>query len=151
MQREATGLSQRELAKKLSEFGFNIQQSAIAKIENGTRPLRVSELVAIAHALGVPWQTLVIAGENYASFSRDPVARLQERIDADHLLAEQMMKEEIESIKQFLEGYTDLLGGVKAAQQLWGRIKLTDPKEIADAIAEILDNKTDGSERTETK
>lgn len=137
-------MSQKELADRLSEFGFSIQQSAIAKIERGTRPLRVSELVAIAHALGVPWQSLMAAGENYASFARDPVARLQERIDANSLLAETMMDAEIRHIKEFLEQYTELLGNTKAAEQLWGRMKLTDPKDISDAVKEVLALKDGG-------
>jgi len=139
-------MSQKELATRLSELGFNIQQSAVAKIENGTRPLRVSELVAIAHALGVPWQTLMMSGENYANYARDPVARLQERVDASNLLAEELMKTEIQKLKEFLEGYTDLLSDVKAAEQLLGRIKLTDPKEIADIVGEILGKENSSAE-----
>lgn len=144
LQRDAVNMSQKELADRLSEFGFSIQQSAIAKIEKGTRPLRVSELVGIAHALGIPWQSLMVAGENYGSFAKDPVARLQERINANSLLSEAMMESELRHIKEFLEQYTEILGNTKAAEQLLGRMRLTDPKEIEDAVQEILAMQSSG-------
>lgn len=142
-------MSQKELADRLSEFGFSIQQSAIAKIEKGTRPLRVSELVAIAHALGIPWQSLMMAGENYGNFAQDPVARLQERIDASSLLSQAMMESEIRHIKEFLKQYTEMLGDTKAAEQLLGRMQLTDPKEIKEAVQEILSTRSDGDNASE--
>ncbi|MEE8727441.1 MAG: helix-turn-helix transcriptional regulator [Bifidobacterium thermacidophilum] len=145
LQRDAVGMSQKELAKKLSEYGFSIQQSAIAKIENGTRPLRVSELVAIAQALGVPWQSLLLAGENYASFAKDPAARLQQIIDGETLMANAMMESEMKRRREFMERYTRTIGSIRAAEQLIGRLKLTSSQDIAKAVAEIIHGINGGS------
>lgn len=50
--REARGLSQEELAGQLADAGFPFSQATIWKVENGQRPLKAAELVAMADALG---------------------------------------------------------------------------------------------------
>ncbi|MEU8151975.1 helix-turn-helix transcriptional regulator [Nonomuraea sp. NPDC048901] len=49
--REAAGFSQEELAQRMSERGFGFSQATIWKIERNKRPVRVSELLALADAL----------------------------------------------------------------------------------------------------
>lgn len=46
-------ITQTELAARLQSNGLRIEQPAIAKIENGTRPVTDIETVALANALGV--------------------------------------------------------------------------------------------------
>lgn len=53
--RTASGLSQAELAERLSERGEQVHQQTVQKIEKGTRPLRFSEGLRIAEILGVPF------------------------------------------------------------------------------------------------
>jgi transcriptional regulator with XRE-family HTH domain len=50
--REAGRLSQEELAQRMTDRGFSFTQATIWKIESGQRPVRASELVALADALG---------------------------------------------------------------------------------------------------
>ncbi|MBF6298031.1 helix-turn-helix transcriptional regulator [Nocardia amamiensis] len=52
--RKARSWSQEDLAAKLNDFGFEMHQTTVAKIERGTRPLRVAEAVALAQIFGVP-------------------------------------------------------------------------------------------------
>lgn len=55
--REARGISQRELARRLTAAGMPMHQSSIAKMElkgEGRRPLRLSEAVLLAAVLRVP-------------------------------------------------------------------------------------------------
>ena len=53
--RTASGLSQAELASKLSaDGGEHVHQQTIQKIEKGTRPLKFAEAVRIATVLKVP-------------------------------------------------------------------------------------------------
>lgn len=68
--REARKLSQRELAESVSALGVRMHQPGIARIEEGTRSVKVDELVAIAIALDrppealyqeVPWKDLQVA------------------------------------------------------------------------------------------
>jgi transcriptional regulator with XRE-family HTH domain len=53
--RQAAKLSQAELAARVTAKGYTVQQSTVAKIELGTRPIRVAELYVFADALQVPW------------------------------------------------------------------------------------------------
>lgn len=58
--REAEGLSQDELAQRMTERGFGFSQATVWKIEQGKRPVKISEMVALADALGVlRWHTLL--------------------------------------------------------------------------------------------
>jgi transcriptional regulator with XRE-family HTH domain len=46
--------SQEDLAERLRQHGFDMHQTTVAKIERGTRPLRVAEAAAIATIFRVP-------------------------------------------------------------------------------------------------
>lgn len=52
--REERGWSQRDLAERVREYGFDFHQSTIAKLEAGTRPLRVAEMYALSHVFKMP-------------------------------------------------------------------------------------------------
>ena len=51
--REAGNLSQEELAQRMADRGFGFSQATIWKIESGQRPVKASELVALADSLEV--------------------------------------------------------------------------------------------------
>jgi len=51
--REAGNISQEELAQRMADLGFGFSQATIWKIESGQRPVRASELVALADSLGI--------------------------------------------------------------------------------------------------
>ena len=51
--REAGNVSQEELAQRMADLGFGFSQATIWKIESGQRPVRASELVALADSLGI--------------------------------------------------------------------------------------------------
>lgn len=51
--RERAGVSQEELAQRMSERGFGFSQATVWKIESGQRPVRISEAVALSEALGL--------------------------------------------------------------------------------------------------
>lgn len=50
--REGNGLTQRELAEKLSQLGWRVDNTAVARIEAGTREMRAGQLALVAQALG---------------------------------------------------------------------------------------------------
>ncbi len=51
--RQARGWSQADLAAGVQDRGFPLQQTQVARVENGSRPLRVNEAAAFAAVLGV--------------------------------------------------------------------------------------------------
>lgn len=95
--RVAGGMSQAELATRLRDVGFAVQQSTIAKIEAGTRPIRVAELRAIAVGLRVPWITLMLQGDdlNEDDASDSEVQRLFEFVEAAKEEAEKALIEQV--------------------------------------------------------
>jgi transcriptional regulator with XRE-family HTH domain len=63
------GWTQEQLAEKLNEAGWPMHQTTVAKIEAGTRPIRVAEADALALAFGLPIEAmwyLPIAGEPWS-------------------------------------------------------------------------------------
>ena len=53
LHREAGSISQEELAQRMADRGFGFSQATIWKIESGQRPVRASELLALADSLEV--------------------------------------------------------------------------------------------------
>ncbi len=51
-------MTQEDLVGRLARLGITINQSQVAKIENGERPVLDFEVAAIAKALKVPVQAL---------------------------------------------------------------------------------------------
>jgi transcriptional regulator with XRE-family HTH domain len=56
--RKAAGVSQSELAQRLAERGFQFSQTTVVKTEQGIRPLKFEEAVAVGEILGVQAEDL---------------------------------------------------------------------------------------------
>ncbi|MDQ1536137.1 MAG: hypothetical protein QOE58_530 [Actinomycetota bacterium] len=62
--REGAGVSQEELADRMTARGFGFSQATVWKIEQGKRPVRISEAEALADAIGgLSVQTLLAKPE----------------------------------------------------------------------------------------
>lgn len=104
--RKARRLTQEQLADRLlRNAGIGLRQQVLAKVELGTRPLRLSEAAAIARELEIPVDAL-IAGPTA------DVARV--------------VVEEIEEIRQLCEHITDQGRRLLKAQAILDSI-LNDP------------------------
>ncbi|WP_458116992.1 helix-turn-helix transcriptional regulator [Arthrobacter sp. D2-10] len=57
--RLASGLTQEELARRLSDRGFSATQTMVAKIERGDRPTSIAEAAVIAAYFGTPVQSFL--------------------------------------------------------------------------------------------
>jgi len=62
--RAAAGLSQTELADRLTNWGLSFQQQTVLKVEKGTRPVRAEELYALSVILRVPMHVLATRSED---------------------------------------------------------------------------------------
>lgn len=58
--RKAFGLTSERLVQTMSERGYNMPRTAISEIENGGRRVSVDDLMALAVALGVPPNSLLL-------------------------------------------------------------------------------------------
>lgn len=56
--RASRGVSQRQLGSGLLRYGFGMRQSTVAKLEAGTKPLRLNEVAAIAAFFDVSIESL---------------------------------------------------------------------------------------------
>jgi transcriptional regulator with XRE-family HTH domain len=93
--REATAISQEELAQRMADLGFGFSQATIWKIERGQRPVKASELIALADSLGVMTAT---------SLTRQPdAARHQVQLDQ----ASRKAQHAYQALKQAAASYLD--------------------------------------------
>ena len=61
--RTQLGLSQKDLAGKLTDAGMPVDTSAVSRIEKGARALRLAEAITLARVLGVKLDRMVGADE----------------------------------------------------------------------------------------
>jgi transcriptional regulator with XRE-family HTH domain len=62
--RKTAGWSQEDLAMKLAEYGLPLPQQTIVRIEQGSRPLKLEEGLAVADILGVSVKSLAQKFDN---------------------------------------------------------------------------------------
>lgn len=107
-ERERLGVSQAELARRMAALlGTNVDSTAITRIEQQTRAVRLDEAVTAAEALGVPLITLV--SDNYA---RENEAEIQNQL-AELALAEQ----EWERLRQKIHRVTQTIQQLSAERE----------------------------------
>lgn len=57
--RRDRGYSQHEIAERMTNLGFKMHQTTVAKLEQGRRPLRVAELAAMGSIFGLPVEAVL--------------------------------------------------------------------------------------------
>jgi transcriptional regulator with XRE-family HTH domain len=82
-QRIRSDLSQSQVAERMTNFGFEISQSTMAKIESGKRPIRLAEIFAFEAVLGLPYMALVQAPFGTGELDDDALALLRGRLDRE--------------------------------------------------------------------
>jgi transcriptional regulator with XRE-family HTH domain len=86
--REAAGVSQEELAQRMTDRGFGFGQATIWKIESGQRPVRASELIALADSLGVSTPTTLTREPDATRYTIQLDHANSKAYDAYHMLKE---------------------------------------------------------------
>jgi transcriptional regulator with XRE-family HTH domain len=95
MQREVRQISQEELAQRMTDRGFGFSQATIWKIEQGKRPVKISEMVGLGAALGLlSWSTLT---DEPAS------ARHEAQMERAHRGAAEAYRQLKHAVKAYLE------------------------------------------------
>lgn len=101
--RQEKGMSQAELAEKVSEAGIKFYPQTIQKIESGARTIRLDEAFAIADALGVATSDLFTPSE-VQLIDDDVIAYWRERDAAIRALQSALTKQETLAIRVDLWG-----------------------------------------------
>jgi len=118
--RELHGWSQSELAQRMAERGHPFHQATVYKLEDGQRPTRLAEAVALAEVLEVPLAHLIgpDAPERVARFE---LARAAQRTKEAQREVEQWQAELDQAVKErdaASERYNELAGFTSATEAL---------------------------------
>lgn len=85
--RDAAEMTQGQLAERMTQLGFSMHQTAIAKIERGQRPVRLNEAAGLAAALRVPVTDLLTDAENTPeseALSLELLSAASQRLELTH-------------------------------------------------------------------
>ena len=137
-ERERIGISQAELARRIAEIlDTNVDPSAVTRIEQQVRAIRLDEAVAAAKALDVPLQVLV-SDEPEA----ETEAQLQQHLADLAVVQREWEKNRLEIIR--LSQIIQMLGGGSDLQMV------LDPRLMESIDARVpLDEADKGSEADE--
>lgn len=84
--RERISLSQTDLAKRMSALGFRWHQATVYKVENGDRPVKLGEALALSEMLEIPLRDLTAPPEKFQAERRTKDVVLQLVSDMDSIM-----------------------------------------------------------------
>lgn len=114
--RKARSWSQEDLAEKLNDFGFEMHQTTVAKIERGTRPLRVAEAVALAQIFGVPALSVFYGpGPEDEAMSVESMRELIETYEKALNESEERLEEAAKTVAYWVRQRTAAVDAINAA------------------------------------
>ncbi len=113
-ERERRGWSYEGLAKRMTDVGCAINQSAIYKIEKGQprRRITVDELVALQRVLEIPFDLLLLPPELAATQQLAELLRDWEKADASAQAADQALHETFQRLHAYVHANSDVTGGL---------------------------------------
>jgi transcriptional regulator with XRE-family HTH domain len=113
--RQQAGVTQQQLAARMTEVGHKLHRSAVAKIELGERPVTIGEAVQLAGILGVPLMELVTDRGAATELERQHAARVEAQIAVRSLQHEAAERHKLLQEQEIL--YANVVDRLKAAQQ----------------------------------
>lgn len=97
--RKARGWSQARMAEELGVKGFEMHQTTVAKIENGSRPLRVAEAVAISEVMGMtPLSVFYGPSPDQEPLDTKRLRQLMESAEKELELAQEMAESAMKNV-----------------------------------------------------
>jgi transcriptional regulator with XRE-family HTH domain len=113
--RQQAGVTQQQLAARMTGVGHKLHRSAVAKIELGERPVTIGEAVQLAAILGVPLMELVTDRGAATELERQHAARVEAQIAVRSLQHEAAERDKLLEEQRVL--YDNVVARLKAAQQ----------------------------------
>lgn len=112
--RQQAGVTQQQLAARMTEVGHKLHRSAVAKIELGERPVTIGEAVQLAGILGVPLVELVTDRGAATELERQHAVRVEAQIAVRSLQHEAAERHKLLKEQEIL--YDNVVDRLKAAQ-----------------------------------
>lgn len=78
--RQQAGVTQQQVADRMTKVGHKLHRSAVAKIELGERPVTIGEAIQLASILGVPLMEMVTDRGSATELERQHAARVEAQI-----------------------------------------------------------------------
>jgi transcriptional regulator with XRE-family HTH domain len=113
--RQQAGVTQQQLASRMTDAGHKLHRSAVAKIELGERPVTIGEAVQLAGILGVPLMELVTDRGAATELERRHAARVEAQIAVRSLQHEAAERHKLMEEQKIL--YDNVVDRLKVAQQ----------------------------------
>lgn len=113
--RQQAGVTQQQMATRMTEAGHKLHRSAVAKIELGERPVTIGEAVQLAGILGVPLMELVTDHGASTHVERLHAARVEAQIAVRSLQHEAAERHKLLEEQKLL--YDNVVGRLAAAQR----------------------------------
>ena len=113
--RRQAGVTQQQLASRMTEVGHKLHRSAVAKIELGERPVTIGEAVQLAGILGAPLMELVTDRGAATELERRHAARIEAQIAVRSLQHEAAERHKLMEEQKIL--YDNVVDRLKAAQR----------------------------------
>ncbi|MGJ9426848.1 helix-turn-helix domain-containing protein [Nesterenkonia halotolerans] len=141
--RKDAGLTQQELADRLGQWGRSYHQTTVAKLESGTRPTTLEELIPLSVALGV----------SQREFFQDPSPN--ERAERKVREAEQELLELRSQVSATRDRYRQLQDELKKALEVYSlrlaALRELDPSATAERnkVVDDLSSEVPGVRVTE--
>lgn len=137
--RSARGWTQGDLAERMTVAGYQMHQSTVAKLENGSRPTNVGEIAALAAIFGMPIGHVFSNDLDTDSGTAAAMARLFDRWESARqasLRADSIRHEAFEALAQFVqENHKETLEPFFERVRAWADFE-ADAK--SDAEADVL-------------
>jgi transcriptional regulator with XRE-family HTH domain len=86
--RQISGLTQTELAQRMTDRGYPFVQQTMLKVENGSRPIKLEEALAFAQALHVSLELLWSQGSELETAQAEHLEAVRAFLVAQQRLAE---------------------------------------------------------------
>lgn len=124
--RQARNWKQEDLAEKLRELGFEMHQTTVAKLEKGSRPLRVAEASAIATIFGVPPLAVFLGPP--PERTPMPLERMHEKLQS----AQEHLEQIRQAIYEIAKTYADQVLAVTEMAQVMNEAALDAQRRSPD-------------------
>jgi len=102
--REDRGWSQQELSEKLAQWGVDMHQTTVAKMEKGKRPLRVAEMFALSHVFGMPPGAVFFMATSPMDYSME---YMTQRLKSIEDLIDSTRESSLSILERYLDVYAD--------------------------------------------